>query len=392
MTDAPNSVGIAGSRIASLDGMRGLMAAIVVLWHAFLILVPLVETWVAAAGTRAVHRFDALLSLDLLTQAIVVFFLLSGFVVAMPMMRSGRSWRRYYSSRLLRLYLPAWGSIALSAVLILAVPRTGQPAGIWLSDTNATSVTLSDVLWDASLMTQRPMLNNPLWSLTWEVLFSLLLPLYVLIARSTRRHWVWAMLAAVILSAVGFEFRIYAVAYLASFLVGTIAAANTDGIAAGIQRIRRARLHAGCWWLIFLVSLFSVLGYRVTQSLQLQKPFTLINHILASTTIVGYAGFLLIAIGSVTASRFLATRVVQWGGRISFSLYLVHVPVLATLAFAMPDMLPVAILIGVPASFAVAAAFSRFVERPAHRFAHWVGRRASRSVVTGPISDSGTSG
>ncbi len=53
----------------------------------------------------------------------LVFFVLSGLVVALPALRKGFSWRAYYPARLARLYLPIWGSLALAAALVLLIPR-----------------------------------------------------------------------------------------------------------------------------------------------------------------------------------------------------------------------------------------------------------------------------
>jgi len=63
-----------------------------------------------------------------------------------------------------------------------------------------------------------------------------------------------------------------------------------------------------------------------------------------------------------------------WLGRVSFSLYLVHAPVLGTLGYLLGrEHWWVACLIGVPISLAVAAAFYRWVEKPSHRLARRVG-------------------
>jgi peptidoglycan/LPS O-acetylase OafA/YrhL len=60
----------------------------------------------------------------------------------------------------------------------------------------------------------------------------------------------------------------------------------------------------------------------------------------------------------------------RWLGKVSFSLYLVHVPVLATLAFSWGDEnWPLVLLAGMPLSVLVAWAFYAVVERPAHLLA-----------------------
>jgi len=62
-------------------------------------------------------------------------------------------------------------------------------------------------------------------------------------------------------------------------------------------------------------------------------------------------------------------------GRVSFSLYLVHVPVLAAMLHATHGWLSpwAALAAGVPVSLLVAAAFHAWVEAPAHRLSRGVG-------------------
>jgi peptidoglycan/LPS O-acetylase OafA/YrhL len=53
-------------------------------------------------------------------EAVLVFFVLSGFVVALPIIRKPSfDWMSYYVQRTLRLYLPSIASVLLAVVWIL---------------------------------------------------------------------------------------------------------------------------------------------------------------------------------------------------------------------------------------------------------------------------------
>jgi peptidoglycan/LPS O-acetylase OafA/YrhL len=94
---------------------------------------------------------------------------------------------------------------------------------------------------------------------------------------------------------------------------------------------------------------------------------------------LGAAGILFCAIGATSVRRMLNRRVPQFLGRNSFSLYLVHVPILATLAYALGDAQWWLVgLIGVPLSIGFAVVFRRFIELPSHRLAQAIGKRAAR--------------
>jgi peptidoglycan/LPS O-acetylase OafA/YrhL len=85
----------------------------------------------------------------------------------------------------------------------------------------------------------------------------------------------------------------------------------------------------------------------------------------------------------------LSAPVPAWLGKISFSLYLVQAPVIATLAFGLGDRWwPLIAALGIPACLLAAWAFWAGVERPSHRLSRWVGRRVGgvRPASTAPDS------
>jgi peptidoglycan/LPS O-acetylase OafA/YrhL len=381
----PTVVPRPSQRIHSLDGSRGFMSVIVLLWHCFLLFSPGIAVWVLAhrQSTAAAWWFASDLG-QVLATAIVVFFILSGVVLTRLALRAVMNWRAYYSSRLVRLFLPSWVAILFGAALILAIPREHVPHDTWLGGVNATHVGIGDVLWQGTLLTQRPTIDNPLWSISWEVIFSILLPVFVLVAVKTSRAWLWVIAGCVIISGVGYQLAIPTLTYMPTFLIGAVMGVQLDRLRALAASINATRLHTLWWWLVLLASSILIWGSRVTAQLQLVKPFTAINHLLAATFSLGFAGFIFVAMGSASAVRFLTSRALQYAGRISFSLYLVHVPIIATLGFLFLHELWVAPLIGIPVSIAVAILFATAVEWPAHRLSKAIGwvvmRRPSARV------------
>jgi peptidoglycan/LPS O-acetylase OafA/YrhL len=71
---------------------------------------------------------------------------------------------------------------------------------------------------------------------------------------------------------------------------------------------------------------------------------------------------------------------VVWLGQVSYSLYLVHAPVLVATMFALRGTLPLwaSLTIGMVASLAAAEAFHRLVEAPTRDLARWAERRLRR--------------
>ena len=95
----------------------------------------------------------------------------------------------------------------------------------------------------------------------------------------------------------------------------------------------------------------------------------------------GATGLLLLALCSRTADRLLNDSIPQWLGRVSYSLYLVHLPILLCAINALHGILgyPAIAALALTASFAAAALLWRFVELPAIDLSRRVGRLLQRA-------------
>lgn len=215
------------SRLTSLDGLRGVAALVVMFHHLYLVAVP---SFVAAGGSQpgSVYWWVSQTPLKIFTagsEAVLVFFVLSGLVVALPALRKSQfSWAGFFSGRIVRIYLPAWASLAIGTALIWLLPRDlgAVTPGAWVTTSNAVSTTPASLLNRMSLTAASYGVNNVLWTLRWELAFSVLLPLFVAVAYLVRRHWMLALCAAFALSLLGLLANIDALRYLPVFFVGTL--------------------------------------------------------------------------------------------------------------------------------------------------------------------------
>lgn len=255
-------------RIEALDGLRGVAAIVVVLYHALLIVpefsASIVDGVEPLAGTPEWALLRTPLRILVMgPEAVLIFFVLSGFVLTLgfvgrPM--SSRFVGSYLIRRVLRLYIPVWGSLIFAFVLALAVPRNVDAASSWLASHPDASI--GDLLKDGLLLLGTSNLNSPLWSLVWEVWFSLLLPVIWLVFRVARveRWWIGAVLLLLFLSFLAQFPEVRAampvshvtgglLRYLPVFCIGMIIALKLDALRAWYERAHSA-VRGGAWTLV----------------------------------------------------------------------------------------------------------------------------------------------
>jgi peptidoglycan/LPS O-acetylase OafA/YrhL len=247
---------------------------------------------------------------------------------------------------------------------------------------------LGGLVADLSLVRGPSGLIGTLWSLQWEVWFSLLLPLYlVFVAFFGRRLVLEIALAVGCLLLVtadtwpglhGFTL-VSALRFMPMFGLGALMAVAREHVELGYLRatayrggrivflVLAAVLFSAKWWL-FGITADNVLASRA-EALQ----------------VLGAAMLVAIALSDPVAHRVLNTRLIAWLGAISFSLYLVHAPIVDLARQVVPEGAPaLSILLAIPVSLGVAWLFWWAVERRFHSLARWVGRRAARRVAIVP--------
>ena len=369
-------------RLPALDGMRGVAALVVVLYHSTLVARPFLDTKTVGDAWWWVSETPFKL-LTAGTEAVLVFFVLSGLVVALPTLVAGFSWPKFLTTRFLRLYLPVWAALLFAAALIALIPRpvSRVSAGEWIDTANSQSVSVATLLSEASLFRISYNIDNVLWSLRWEIIFSLALPLFVVLAVLVRRWWLPAAGIAIAASISGRLTDVDALVYLPVFFLGTLMAVRLPDLLAACAR------RSGRFWALTLAGSLTLMAAS-----WLARPIapagTTGSALLWGLAGLGAAGLIVVALGSPTARELLTRRPIQWLGTVSFSLYLVHVPVLATVTYLVGDeRWWLAILISVPVSLVLAQVFFAGIERPAHRLARAAGSAVDSVLRSGRAAE-----
>lgn len=351
-----------GRRYSGLDGLRGIAALIVVFHHVLLVSPAFLEGYLGRADLEpwvAILYHSPLHVLHAGREAVFVFFILSGFVLALPAMQGGGfSWAAYYPKRIIRLYVPVVASVGFTLLTIVLVPRiSGSDFSLWFN-MHAVSVEPAAVLKEAILLLGAGAYNSPLWSLRWEVLFSLLLPAYLWAGMMLKRGWVLGLGAMLVLSLIGMAVGEEHLAYLPMFGIGVLLAVALPDLEGSFGRR-------------------SWLGPATFAAGAVGLTLTWVVPTLPGQHVIALASCALIVLAFACwrqASVFGNLPPLKWLGSRSFSLYLVHEPVVVSLATIFGTSNPGwVLLIALPVALAVAEGFFRLVESGSHRLANRVG-------------------
>lgn len=362
-------------RFRALDSLRGLAALTVVLFH---LVQSIPET------TRAHYRYFDLPLLMGGRFAVMLFFVLSGFVLALPYFSgTNHSYGPYLPRRAFRLYPPYDFAVLVAALLCLIVG--GSPLTVtssWLSIRWSLPVTPGAVV-SHLLMTGTlggTTLDSPIWSLIIEMRISIIFPLLVLYVRRFK----WACVTA---------------ALVAAFVCSKSSAALGETSALTAESFAGALLLTGRYVPLFLLGIISVewlnriRDFLIRMSVKLHAAvligMVLICVILDHMKLTGHAYadvfyglfaiyLITLCVTFPTLAEQLTGRVCVWLGDISYSLYLIHVPVLLAVFYLLHRLMSVGAMIAVafPAILLAAHAMHYMVEKPsmtlgrklAHRF------------------------
>lgn len=167
--------------------------------------------------------------------------------------------------------------------------------------------------------------------------------------------------------------------YLSVFAFGVLLARDFGPIRARLGT--RIDGRSGAWWVVGLVVFTLVaLTWRWTF---LGLGLTGISLWWRMMAALGAVTLILLAATWGPFARLLSRPLCQWAGRLSFSLYLTHEPIVVAAGRLVPgDRVGFVALIAIPVALVVAYVFYRVVDQPSHQLARWVGRHAGR-VTTG---------
>jgi peptidoglycan/LPS O-acetylase OafA/YrhL len=377
----------------ALEGLRGLACLNVVLSHYMVTFMPYSAHFLYPEG-NSIQRYgieywlaEPFLSVFYNgTYPVAIFFVMSGWVLTAPLLRAAGNPSRAALKRYPRLAIPAAVAILFAWLLfkmgLMGTQRASEVgfAG-WLRDDyvhNAALVPdlLLNMLWGAPV-NGRSEWDGPLWTLRIELLAPWLL--FALLALFSARR---PLPVSVIFTAVAVNIfpQNGAAMHLLAFLSGYL----LNFALPSLRRMKRFGLG-----LLVLGIVFGAFDYSKHFSLLIRMPLPDLSPYAWNLggdrkTLFHTLGGLLTVAGVLAEAPgfgWLAARPIAWLGKVSFSAYLLHWPLMCSLGIATVATgrqagfsYPVAVLLGgvvlVPAIYILATLFERWVDAPAIRWAN----------------------
>lgn len=357
-------------RFDFIDGMRGAAALYVLMHHIW-------QFSITSPKTTPPSWFRAASVFKYGSYAVAVFIVISGYCLMLPVLRHGGRTRlaefaRRRSRRILPPYFVALAASMLAIALFSGLRHTSlKPMDITLPSFTTGKVVSHLLLVHNWSESWHYGFDPPLWSIALE--FQIYFVFALLLLPVWRR---WGLRAA---TATAFAISLvpwmlgagFAAPWmLGMFALGMAAAALSiePQMAVWRRRIPWRPLTMGLIVAVLLVT-------KATTSLESVNLQTMLCHL--TVGLATMAGLVALASGDAptptrSAHRVLASRPLRSVGLFSYSLYLIHYPIVAIVTISwldrydldVPATFAVLSLICVPASLLVAKLFFILVERP----------------------------
>jgi peptidoglycan/LPS O-acetylase OafA/YrhL len=318
------------SRVEELQTIRGIAALIVILHHAFFYYAP---------RTHLSEYVNILLNSH---AAVILFFVLSGYVLALALLKyriTINSIAEFYFRRMFRIYPAIWVSCCLSVLIIFLLQihsLGGVQASEWASRYFRTDgFTAWSVL--SSFVGYGNYLNPPLWSIRVELVGSLLMPLMVLIMIRSKILFIACLLSLVVVSFLGVDAVSTSnfISYLDKYTLGAYMHLFNFALGASIVLWGKSVLRLGVWASRAL-AIFALVGLLAGRSIggwslenDFNAPLPALVESLSSALFIAVVAYHRNVIGWLSSRRCLTL------GNMSYSMYLLHFPLMVGIAIAL---------------------------------------------------------
>ncbi|WP_414054797.1 acyltransferase family protein [Macrococcus equi] len=358
-------------RFEQLDVLRGLAALSVIISHTLAIFYlpglllevsPLYIFW-------ASH------------EAVIFFFTLSGFVLALSIINKKDSYKHYIIKRLFRIYVPYLVCIVFtfSCYYLFANKNNFSSLGAWIEskwqkDPNSIDL-INHLLLIPNFDTTH--YNPVIWSLVHELRISIIFPLIILalLKYSHKKVLIGALIVSIIsifmnyiglLPSKGYHTSIFDTThYVLMFVVGAILALNVEKITE-IWNKQTPKIKLFLFIIGITLYIYSRAIYLVPSLLGFKKLYNVFYYFSDWGILLGSAIIIICAIQSKRLTKLLGNKAFVTNGQLSYSTYLYHTIIFLTVISVFRGKLSddLIILISIVLTYIISYLSFKFIEIP----------------------------
>ncbi|WP_342718827.1 acyltransferase [Bacillus paramycoides] len=375
------------NRYEELDSIRGISSLVVMIGH-HLMIFSVFQNYSYEDNKPFVmyllKETPARLMFSSGNESVIIFFVLSGFVLYSSIQNNYDSYGSFLLKRICRIYIPY---IVAILIAILCQTTMSEYGISYLSEWFNRSWTIESSL---SLIVQHILLvgkyntdayNGVIWSLVHEMRISIIFPLVLMVClRKTLRDSLLTLFSFSICSVVilllfhsSLTLTSYALTlhYTVLFLLGALVAKYKNNLI--VFYSNRTKNEKIAW---FLLAILLYMYEGLIGEIKVLNNFIFRDYVVAISACL----FVILSLSVSTLSSLLRNKYLLYLGRISYSLYLYHIISLFSLMYMLHEILPLPIILifSLVFSFILAMLSYIFVEKFAFRVGKYVTKQANR--------------
>ncbi|PEO40958.1 acyltransferase family protein [Bacillus wiedmannii] len=373
-------------RYEELDSIRGISSLIVMIGHHLMVFSvfqnysyednkPFVIYLLKETPARLIFSSG--------NESVIIFFVLSGFVLYRSIQKNYDSYGSFLLKRISRIYIPYIVAIIIAILCQTTMSKYGISN---LSEWFNRSWTIESSL---SLIAQHILLigkyntdayNGVIWSLVHEMRISIIFPLVLMVClRKTLRYSLLSLFSFSICSVVilflfhsSLTLTSYALTlhYTVLFLLGALVAKYKNNLIVFYSNRTKNEKIA---WFLFAVLLYMYEG--LVGEINLLNNFIFRDYVVAISACL----FVILSLSVATLSSLLRNKYLLYLGKISYSLYLYHIISLFSLVYMLHEIfpLPIVLMLSLILSFILAIISYLFVEKCAFRIGRYITKQSN---------------
>lgn len=373
-------------RLNQLDSLRGLAAFTVMIGH-FLVIFKIMEarTYTSDVDLLYLFKYSPLHIFWAAHEAVIFFFLLSGFVLSLPFYRGRVHYGSFLVKRICRIYIPYFFLMVLS-VFLKDLFYSGHISALGNTFNNEwkTPYTQENLIQHFLLLGNfdSHAYNSVIWSLVHEMRISIIFPFVMFFI--VKFNWKYSVGLAVGLSFLYTKLSniypmtyttdyIYSIHYLSFFIIGAVLAKQRMEIIAffsGRFKVLKVLL-IGIGILFYTYAWWFSPGKENVHTLVFDDW----------SICIGASIFIILSLSAKFLAKVLSLPPIAFLGKVSYSLYLIHLITLMSAVHFFYGKIPTEFILGGALILSILLSYLsyKFIELPSIKLGKNLSLRITKS-------------